>query len=323
MTTISDVDLQRATRLVKLNADYANRITTVSPFATSLRELSIAHRCGVGDEGLSLASCLVCLTVSYNRLVHVVPPRSRCSLLSLDCHGDCPIQLTSREVEENDLASGSSPSLFSSKLPFTFLDVSNNPYVTSLDVCAPTLRHLIAWEGAGLNESSFREVTGLVTLDCSFLPTLSSIASFGATLERLVAMGETCGMILHLDEQNLHLFPSLAQITASTLHTPRLINEKVVVCASAPFVEVRDYIWFRKLFLLTSLTRCGVGRKKKKRYSLLKRGRLGFSSLRQRGAARRRSLQRSSARRSRTFLAFAVGKRSAGGSSSGERSGRQ
>ena len=61
--------MKHATGLVKLNARDNPRITTVEPFAATLRELDAGWRCCISDEGLKHATGLVELDAWHNQRI--------------------------------------------------------------------------------------------------------------------------------------------------------------------------------------------------------------------------------------------------------------
>jgi len=71
---ITDSGLCNATQLVKLNAEGNSKITTVAPFASTLRDLGARYACGISDSGLRYATQLVKLKASSNSKITMVAP---------------------------------------------------------------------------------------------------------------------------------------------------------------------------------------------------------------------------------------------------------
>lgn len=175
--TIGDADLSHSStsRLVRLHTHGNPNITTVRPFAETLRELAITGECRVAD--ISLAGRLVKLNVSSNkRIVGSLPQ----SLVVLDASGpDC-------EIEDRTLQSITS---------LNWLDCTSNRRVTTVAPFAASLRHLLALGDSGaLNDDGLRNAAWLVSLTCHRNPHLTTILPFAASLQELAASGDQCGL---------------------------------------------------------------------------------------------------------------------------------
>jgi hypothetical protein len=132
---INDDGLSHATGLVELHIDCNNKITTVKPFATTLRKLSISsywhneeiYGLGINDDGLVDAKYIVELYASNNPNITTVKPFAA-TLQILDASCDCGIDDAGLIDAKNIIK----------------LNANLNPKITTVEPFCATLRELDA-----------------------------------------------------------------------------------------------------------------------------------------------------------------------------------
>lgn len=179
---LGDEEIASAANLVKLVVSETHHVTTVAPFAASLRELdaqqSGIHQTEGGGGGLEDAVQLVRL--ASNRDIRDF--RRFPQLFELDAIG----------LDDRAVASIASPSLISLHLR------PHQEMLTTLAPVARTLRHLVVHgdptynNNSSLADDGVLTVTNLVTLDCSGYGNLTTLAPFATSLEQLRCEGNGC-----------------------------------------------------------------------------------------------------------------------------------
>ena len=168
---VDDEGVEAATRLRVLDASENNRISTVLPFAATLRELD-ASQCMISDAGLKHATRLVVLRSDYNDGITTVQPFCT-SLRSLSAAGECGI---------DDAALAHATRL-------EMLGVWYNASVTTVKPFGSTLRTLYASGNCGINDAGLAHATGIHTLCAMDNEGISTVQPFAKSLRSLVARG--------------------------------------------------------------------------------------------------------------------------------------
>lgn len=162
-------DLQTATRLVRLHADFPE-LSSLEPFAATLRELHVGPSAMIDDAGIRAATNLVCLWIMNNDRIHDFG-MCRSTLLELGVRG------TRCRVDDASLTPLSN---------LIWLELSETTRLTSVAPCGASLRHLVARFDCALTDEVLSAAHRLVTLDCSVNSNLCCIVAFQNSLQELI-----------------------------------------------------------------------------------------------------------------------------------------
>lgn len=230
---LCDEGLQNATRLQVLHCDSCEGVTTLEPFAATLRELDASHSCGLNRAALAHARHLTVLSIHFNESITSLPPSLAANLreLRVGCQSDTdPIgdeQL--REATSLVYLDASTAPLISTVAPFAkslrvlscgsgFTDESAIPAATQLvrlnlvdarrvtviveasATSSPPLLELVC--GSGLTDASLAPLRRLVSLTCYVNPHITTVKPFGTTLRHLQVGWDSVLSLLSSKNQN-------------------------------------------------------------------------------------------------------------------------
>ena len=226
---LTDRMLTTADKLEVLHVAHCGDVTTVAPFAYTLRELDASGKCGIHDAGLARAHWIRVLNVANNSLVTTVEPFAE-SLRELNASDGSM-------VGDTGLANATG---------IVRLLASNNSKITTVSPFAESLRELqIAGVHSGIGDRALTAVSQLVSLHASLNASVRTVAPFGPSLVHLDASFD-CGIddaglttavnLVSLNTWNNKHVTTVLPCASSLLHLNNSngsIGDSGLACASA------------------------------------------------------------------------------------------
>ena len=234
---LTDKGLERACNLKVLHVSDCHLVTTVAPFAHSLRVLSINNDCGIGSDALSEARCLMVLHAARNTKVH--------HLFSSATNRVHPL----RELDAAGDHSAITDDVLRETTALVKFSCIKNTHVTTVAPFGLSLLELDVGHSA-VGDSGLVTATGLVHFSASNNPAVCNLSPFASTLLELATGGDETGLTdialheaIHLI--SLTLYPTIgAKITtvapfaASLRHLEAAWNYSLTDASLAPATKL-------------------------------------------------------------------------------------
>jgi len=174
---IDDDALKLCTFIEKLNVDGNKKITTCTPFAKSLRILSIHDTSKSFNDSLSLCENITNLNATYNFKIKSCASFAK-SLRILNASDYCIISDNGIQLCRN----------------IENLNANNNSKITTCEPFANSLRILRARYTCGITDNGLRCCMNIEELHVSDNPKITTCNPFARSLHSLHASGNRCGM---------------------------------------------------------------------------------------------------------------------------------